>query len=308
MGERSVEQATRERANQDQIEGSSTQQAPVAFEVPERLGLVDSTNRYLADLVRSGMPGGAQVPEGYAVVAEQQSAGRGRLARRWEAPRSSAVLCSILFRTGLTATELHLLNWAVALSALSACRQSAGVELSLKWPNDLLAPAEFALAGRRGAPKVAGILSEVLAPGAQKRAEGAEEALRAVVVGIGINVNWPPGWPPADADDPDLASLGTQATALNRLSGREIDRDDLLERMLDGARRFNAALRSEEGRRSVASQYRHSCSTIGREVRVQLADETVLGRAVDLDESGCLLVATNMCIRTISAGDVIHLR
>jgi BirA family biotin operon repressor/biotin-[acetyl-CoA-carboxylase] ligase len=132
--------------------------------------------------------------------------------------------------------------------------------------------------------------------------------LTAVVVGIGINVNWPLGWPPADAHDPDLASMNARATALNRISGREIDRDELVRLMLDGARRLNAALGNEQGRRAVASQYRHACSTLGREVRVELADEAVLGRAVDLDDSGCLLVSTNTCIRTISAGDVIHLR
>ena len=100
---------------------------------------------------------------------------------------------------------------------LSACRQTAGVELSIKWPNDLLAPPEFGIAGGRGARKVAGILSEVLPSWAEVRSEGA--GLTAVVVGIGINVNWPLGWPPADAHDPDLASMNARATWLNRISG-----------------------------------------------------------------------------------------
>ena len=116
VGERSVEQATRERARQDHFEAGVVRRAPIPFEEPERLELVDSTNRYLADLVRGAMDGGAQVPEGYAVVAEQQSVGRGRLGRNWAAPPSSSVLCSILFRTELDDTELHLLNWAVACS------------------------------------------------------------------------------------------------------------------------------------------------------------------------------------------------
>jgi len=284
-------------------------QAPVAFAVPERLQVVDSTNRYLGDLVRRGMPDGSEVPEGYAVSAEHQSEGRGRLARRWEAPPASAVLCSVLFRPELAPDQLHLVAWAVALSAVRACTETAGVELSVKWPNDLLAPADAAIASGGGPPKVAGILSEVLAPrGARGLGDELGRRPGCVVVGIGINVNWPPEWPPADSDDPDLASIAMHATALNRLAGREIDRDELLGRLLACAGRLNADLANSEGRRALASQYRLACSTIGREVRVQLADETVLGRALDLDDSGCLVVSTEMCMRTVSAGDVVHLR
>lgn len=267
-------------------------EAPLAFAVPERLEEVDSTNRYLADLARAGLPDGSEVPEGYAVTAECQTDGRGRLARRWEAPAGSAVLCSILFKPELAPDQLHLTAWAVALAAVQACREAAGVTLSLKWPNDLMG-SEY---------KVAGILSQIVAPSL------VVTGTSLVVVGIGINVNWPPGWPPIGSSDPELAAIAARATALNRLAGREIDRKDLAGRLLAHAGRWNAGLASDQGRRALEAQYRRTCSTIGREVRVELSGETVAGRALDVDDRGMLLVSTGAGLRTISAGDVVHLR
>jgi BirA family biotin operon repressor/biotin-[acetyl-CoA-carboxylase] ligase len=306
------------------VSGGSAGEAPVPFAVPERLRLVDSTNHYLVELARSGLGDGSEVPEGYAVVAECQGEGRGRLARRWVAPAGTAVLCSILFRPDLDPEQLHLTAWAVALAAARACREVAGVELSLKWPNDLLAGPDGAagkpagpdgaagkpeapcggnpdaLAGHPGAErpgarrKVAGVLSEVVPTG--------------VVVGIGINVNWPPDWPPASPEDPELAFMAQHATALNRVAGREIDRNELVDRLLRFTGKLNARLASDQGRRALASEYRLACSTIGREVRVELAGETVAGRAMGVDDGGCLLVSTATGVRTIAAGDVVHVR
>ena len=129
------------RGNDDPLTGRRSGGAPIPFAVPERLEVVDSTNRYLADLAGSGLAGGIEVPAGYAVVAERQSAGRGRRGRHWEAPAGSAVLCSILLRPDLSAERLHLAVWAVALGAVQACAETAGVEPRLKWPNDLVVSA-----------------------------------------------------------------------------------------------------------------------------------------------------------------------
>ncbi|MGO9877857.1 MAG: biotin--[acetyl-CoA-carboxylase] ligase [Acidimicrobiales bacterium] len=289
---------------------------PVPFAVPERLQVVDSTNRYLVELVRTGLRDGSQVPEGYAVVAERQSEGRGRLGRRWEAPAGSAVLCSILLRPELGPNEIHLAAWAVALAAVDACAELAGVELSLKWPNDLLArPSavgdEAAASQLRATEerKVAGVLSEVVPQaGGHGPPGGPEQGPAGVVVGIGINVNWPPRWPPQGSEDPELASIAAQGTALNRVAGREIDRNGLVSRLLAHTASRNGLLSSGKGRHALASQYRAACRTIGRVVRVELAGETIVGTAVDLDEAGRLLVSTGAFVRTIAAGDVVHLR
>src|ERR1035441_6102296 len=313
----SVEQVTREHHDGDPAAtGHVRSERPVPFAVPERLQVVDSTNRYLVSLVGAGLPGGLEVPEGYGVVADHQTDGRGRLGRSWQAPPGTAVLCSILLRPDLGPEQLHLATWAVALAAVRACRATAGVELSLKWPNDLIAVAGGAGAeveprpGRAGTErKVAGILSEILAPRAGDDPGGrVSRRPGGIVVGIGINVNWPVDWPPVDSEDPELVSIAAGATSLNRIAGRRIDRGQPVGELLRATGAWNAMLASHEGRRTLASQYRLACATIGREVRVELADETVTGRALDLDEAGCLLVSTGACIRTISAGDVVHVR
>ena len=313
----SVEQAIRERHCGDTaVTGGGSDEGPVPFAMPERLEIVDSTNRYLVKLVSAGLPGGSEVPEGYAVVADHQTDGRGRLGRRWVAPPGTAVLCSILLKPDLGPGQLHLAAWAVALAAARACRATAGVELSLKWPNDLVA-----VAGEDGAKvearpgraeserKIGGILSEILPPPADGDPGGrVARSSSGIVVGIGINVNWPPGWPPADSEDPDLVSIAGGATSLNRITGRQIDRGELVGHLLTGMGTWATMLASHEGRREIASQYRLACATVGREVRVELADETVTGRALDLDDEGCLLVSAGAGIRTISAGDVVHVR
>ena len=231
------------------------------FAVPERLQVVDSTNRYLVGLVRAGLPDGSEVPEGYAVVADYQREGRGRLERRWEAPPGTAVLCSIVLKPDLGLGQLHLAAWAVALAAVRACRVTAGVELFLKWPNDLIAagPATgreepgsgLAADGR----KVAGLLSEIVAP-------FAPGGTGAIVVGIGINANWPVDWPPAGSQDPELVAIAAGATSLNRLAGHRIDRSELVSQLLKSTGEGNAMLAGREAAalwpRSTASPARPS--------------------------------------------------
>ncbi len=131
-----------------------------------RLLEVESTNTWVRDRARHG------APAGLVAVADHQTAGRGRLDRRWESPPGANLLASVLLRPQLDGSDLHLCAGAVALAGADACRELAGVEPVLKWPNDLLL---------EGA-KLAGVLAE---------AEFAGSTLTAVVVGIGINVAWP---------------------------------------------------------------------------------------------------------------------
>ena len=127
---------------------------------------VDSTNTSVRDQARQG------AAEGLVVVADHQTAGRGRLDRTWESPPGANLLASVLLRPQCEAADVHLCTEAVALAAADACREVAGVEPVLKWPNDLLV----------GGRKLAGVLAE---------AEFSGGTLVAVIVGIGINVAWP---------------------------------------------------------------------------------------------------------------------
>jgi BirA family biotin operon repressor/biotin-[acetyl-CoA-carboxylase] ligase len=151
------------------------------------LAETDSTNRLVADLAASGEP------EGLVVATDFQVAGRGRLDRRWDARPGDGLLVSVLLRpVGLGRERWHLVTAGAGLAAQDACRRVAEVEVSIKWPNDLLVDGS----------KLAGILAE---------ASGA-----AVVVGMGLNVHsGPPG-----------------AAVLDQAAGRRVSRAELLEQWL----------------------------------------------------------------------------
>ncbi len=245
-----------------------------AFDDVRRFATLDSTNRYLVDEARRG------VPEGVVAVADHQSAGRGRLGRSWEAPPGASLLASVLVRPVLAVEHLYLCTAAVARAAADACATVAGVRPSLKWPNDLLVD------GR----KLAGVLAE-----ADPDAPGGPPGSLAVVVGVGINVTWP--GPP-----------GAGGTSLLEASGHPVDREELLGALVTalGARR--GELGTTGGRRRLAAEWKERCSTLGRRVRVELGTGSFEGTAVDLDEGGRLVVRTTEGIRVVQAGDVHHLR
>ncbi len=259
---------------------------------PVRLKVVDSTNRYLADLARAG------APEGTSVLAERQSAGRGRLGRRWVDPGGGSVLCSVLFRPELPVRMWSLFSLLVALAARDACADAAGVDLSCKWPNDLHSADR----------KVAGVLAEVV--DVHRATTGPDwpgVAGAALVVGVGINCNWPSDWLPSE--EPGADALAFRATSLDRLAGRSVDRDAVADRLLDRVgQRLSVFAGSLPAARPLLAEYRRNLSTIGRLVRVELLEETFDGIARDVDDEGHLLVDVGTCIRTVAAGDVLHLR
>jgi BirA family biotin operon repressor/biotin-[acetyl-CoA-carboxylase] ligase len=212
--------------------------------------IVDSTNRYLLECAQGG------APEGVVAVADEQTAGRGRLGRSWVAPPGAALLASVLLRPALAPAELHLVTLATALAALDVL---PGSDARLKWPNDVVI----------GDRKLAGILAEVDGRGA-------------VVVGMGLNVR-------SDLLPDELRSIAV---------AYDIDRHELLVgwlRALDA--RLNALDRVHEDAVSLSA-------TIGRRVRVELADETFEGVARALTPEGFLVVDE----RVVTAGDVVHIR
>jgi len=239
-----------------------------------RFSHIDSTNTYLLGEARRG------APEGIWATADHQSAGRGRLGRRWEAPPGSSVLASLLLRPVLRPADLHLCTAVVALAGADACAEVAAVAPGLKWPNDLVVDDR----------KLAGVLAE-----SDPRAPGGPPGSTAVVVGIGLNVDWPG---PPDAG----------GTCLAELRGSAVDREALLGALRASVDRRRPDLDSPDGRRALADELRRRCVTLGRRVAVTTSQRTFTGEAVDIGDGGHLLVATVAGTVEVSAGDVVHLR
>lgn len=247
---------------------------------------VATTGSTNADLLGDAA-GGA--PEGVVLLAEEQTAGRGRLGRSWVAPPGSSLLASVLLRPALAPADAHLATVALALAAADACLEVAGIEAGLKWPNDLVVETPD------GSRKLAGILAE-------SRIEG--DRVDAVVVGIGCNVNWPQELPE------DLADI---ATACNHVAGRDVDRVALLAALLVHLEHRCAQLGDGPGRAGLVRAYHQRCVTIGRQVRVSLDGDELTGTAVDVTDAGRLVLETDGAGGVpeqieVVAGDVVHLR
>lgn len=238
----------------------------------------DSTNRVVLELARAGEP------EGIVVVADHQTAGRGRLGRVWQAPPGASLLVTVLLRPTIAVVDAHLVTIAAALAAADACDVVAGVRPSLKWPNDLMVERDGTTR------KLAGLLAESIVHG---------RGIDAIALGMGLNVQWPATLPA------DLAEI---ATALNLEAGTDVDRDAVLRTWLDLLAERYDRLTSSGGTDALLAAYRLACVTLGRAVRVELAGETLLGTAADVTREGHLVVETAEGRRVVTAGDVVHVR
>jgi BirA family biotin operon repressor/biotin-[acetyl-CoA-carboxylase] ligase len=202
-------------------------------------------------------------------------------------------LVSVLLRPDLPAHQRHLVTAAVALAAADAVRDRTELRLDIKWPNDLLA-----VDGR----KVAGVLAEGDLTGTAGGPGSKRPVNPAIVVGLGVNVNWP-------ATDSDLPTeLVGSATSLRQLGGHPVDPSELLISLLKTLEPRLNSLAAPSGRSRQTDELRDRCVTLGAPVRVELADSTFEGRAVDLTPEGHLLVETDNGTRTVVAGDVVHVR
>jgi BirA family biotin operon repressor/biotin-[acetyl-CoA-carboxylase] ligase len=231
---------------------------------------IDSTNAEAARRAKEG------APEGLLVLADVQTAGRGRQGRRWQAPLGTSLMVSVLLRPNAPIDQTTLLPLLVGLVVVEACEALVpSAQLSLKWPNDLLAN------GR----KCAGILVEVPTRGG-------------VVAGAGINVDWRSVRRPAGL---------TSTTSLAEVSHGGVDRWRLLQILLEQLDRRYRAWRDNP--RGFLPAYRERCVTIGQTVRVEQLDGQVLtGTATGVTDDGALLVDMAGAGVTVRAGDVHHLR
>ncbi|MYH95852.1 MAG: biotin--[acetyl-CoA-carboxylase] ligase, partial [Acidimicrobiia bacterium] len=228
-----------------------------------------STNADLLAVARRG-------PETNRVlVADYQSAGRGRRGRTWEATPESSLLFSVLTRPEIPVVAAHLVTTALALGALEACDSLAGVRPGLKWPNDLVVEDR----------KLAGVLAESVVAG---------DRLVAVVVGMGLNVRT--GAAPSEVVD--------TAVALEDVCGSAVDRLELLVVVLTVFAHWMGRIEAAAGQAELVDAARRESATLGRRVSVELGDGRLLeGLAEDVDDRGGLLLEGG---RRIVVGDVVH--
>lgn len=242
------------------------------------LAFVAETGSTNADLLEAA---GQGAPDGSVLIAGHQTAGRGRLDHTWDDVVGGALLLSALIRPTFPLEHAHFVTQAMGLAALVACHEVAGVAPALKWPNDLIDPD-----GR----KLAGILAESVFIGSE---------LRAVVVGIGLNVAH------ADALPPEVVG---EAVALDDLAGRAVDAGELTVVLLRSLSGFCAMIESAEGRAELHELVRTRTATIGEEVTVDLGGTKLEGRATDILPDGRLVIETASGDVPITAGDIRHVR
>jgi BirA family biotin operon repressor/biotin-[acetyl-CoA-carboxylase] ligase len=250
----------------------------------ERFASVPSTQFIVREWLEQG------TPEVAIAVADEQTAGRGRLGRTWTAPPGAALLVSAGFRPDdLPARHAWRLAATASLAMLDAAEDVAGLRdatLGLKWPNDIVADGPDGLLR-----KVAGVLGEAMLD---------DDQVTAAVVGIGINGDW------AAADFPD--ELAPSMTSLRELSGgRPIDRDALLEAWLLRLEPRYEALRAG---RFDAGGWSARQRTTGHQVEVDGAAGRAIAEALGVDpETGALLVTgPDGGTRPIDSGDVTRCR
>lgn len=246
------------------------------------LDLVQSTGSTNSDLVARAAAGRAA--EGAVLIAEEQTAGRGRLGRQWTAPPRSGLFFSVL----LQPREVPVARWGwltllTGVAVATGLSRAAGVDTALKWPNDLL----VTVGGEER--KAGGILAERAGDGA-------------VVIGVGINVS-------LRQDELPVPQAGSLALA----GAVSTDRDPLLRAMLRSLEDWYVRWRTAGGDPAVSGlqeTYAAGCATLGRLVRAELpGDRTMMGEAVAVDGEGRLIIATEEGVQEpVGAGDIIHLR
>ncbi|MFB6709390.1 biotin--[acetyl-CoA-carboxylase] ligase [Streptomyces sp. NPDC056333] len=244
------------------------------------LDVVDVTGSTNTDLAARA----AELTEGTVLVAEEQTAGRGRLDRTWTAPARSGLFFSVYLTPG-DDVPVHRWGWLPLLAGVATATglaRAAGVDTALKWPNDLLVTVE----GEER--KTGGILAERAGDG--------------VVIGIGLNVTLRADELPA----PTAASLAL-ADAVST------DRETLLRGVLRSLDHWYVEWRAAAGdaaQSGLQAAYAAGCATLGRTVRAQLpGDRSLVGEAVAIDGDGRLILSTADGVQEpVSAGDIVHLR
>lgn len=228
-----------------------------------------STNALAKDMAREG------APHGTVLLADSQSAGRGRLGRSFCSPPGSGIYLSVILRPNCPPDELMHLTCAVGVAACDAIADAAGFRPGIKWINDLVADGK----------KLGGILTELVMEGG---------IVRSAVVGIGINCcQMPRDFPP---------ELQNIACSLFSVTGQTVDRAKLAAALIG---HLEIMSRQLQERSAIMARYRRDCVTLGKEITVIAGDLRRNGRALAVEEDGGLLVQfEDGTVATVQSGEV----
>ncbi len=235
--------------------------------VPE----LPSTNDEAKKLAREGCP------EGTVVITEKQTGGKGRLGRAWFSPPGKGLWFTVVLRPPVNPAETPQVTMVTAVAVATAVREHTGVEAGIKWPNDILVKGK----------KLCGILVELNAE---------MDRVNFMVAGVGLNVNIPRSEFP-----PDIAET---ATSLQAETGRHVPRVPLLRALLESFEKWYR-LWLDRGFAPVLQRWRELCVTLNCPVTVYTIRESYAGYAMDVDETGALLVKTeDGRVERLLAGEV----
>ena len=241
------------------------------FNKIEHISETVSTN---SDLVSKAL----ELPDGFVLVSDHQTDGRGRLERHWEAPPSRNLLFSVLLHPKWSTERHQLVTPSLALATVEVL-EHLGLRATVKWPNDVMVE-------RKGEKKIAGILAEYV-----------KQENPVLVVGMGLNIEWPLQEDPAPPNSISLKACGI-----------EKDRWEMLIEILKNFEKRLIEISSEKGTTTFRKAYIAKSSTLGNQVKVEKSDGVITGKAIDVREDGSLVVENEHGTTSITAGDVIHLR
>ena len=236
---------------------------------------VDSTNTLAMELAEKG------ALHGTVVIADSQLKGKGRLGRTWVSPPRSNVYMSVILRPEVEPGDATLLTIMAAIACATAVRNTTGLQVKIKWPNDMMVSDK----------KLGGILTEI---------KSDPDRIILAVIGIGVNVNirrrdFPP----------DVRPI---ATSIREKLGKMQSRTFIIAEILKEIERWYKVL-IKDGREPLLVEWKRLSSTLGRKVKVIVGRETFTGIAEDIDEEGMLMLRLSSgVLKKISAGDLTTLR
>ncbi|MCB8817150.1 biotin--[acetyl-CoA-carboxylase] ligase [Desulfosporosinus shakirovi] len=232
---------------------------------------IDSTNTRARALASAGYP------EGTVVVADMQTAGRGRRGRSWYSPSGKGIYMSVILRPILPLKEISRISLLTAVAVAESLEEELNLSARIKWPNDILIKGK----------KVAGILSEVVTD---------MDGIEYIVVGIGLNINNELQDFPSD--------FRTIATSAHVEDARPVSRVKVLQGLLARleSRYFDLLAGSFEG---ILQKGKSLSVVIGQELRLDMINGFLMGKAVDIDDNGFLLLRDQSgVVHTIISGEI----